>query len=282
MTCTNTLTIGSSTTAIGPFTSSTMTILRGATTITSALFIDGITTCKTSLTTPNLTVRTTFSTFNINMNGGIGSNINFKFASTEHSLGYYGGSKTWNSINVDGPVLYGFQGGLLGFSNGGGSSTQGTSIRWDPYNVTISSQLNVSNGIKFPSVSGATSLVLTTYAEGIWTPSCSFGTFTLTTQYGSYTRIGRTVHLMCQIIWSSKSGSGPFVISGVPFSPLNSITGVCFGYIQGLPNYQIIGTFSTLNSDIYIRKFVSGSSTDISVTELDSTGEVNFTLTYFV
>jgi len=191
MTCTNTLTIGSSTTSIGPFTSSTRTILKGETSIMTALFIDGITTCKS-----NLTVGTTVSTFNINMNGGQGSNINFKFASTDHAVGYYGGAKTWNSINVDGPVLYGYQGGLLGFSNGGISTTQGTSIRWDTSNVTILSQLNVANGIKFPSVSGASSLILSSYAEGTWTPTMAFGTFTLTTQYGTYTKIGRTVHLM--------------------------------------------------------------------------------------
>ncbi len=38
-----------------------------------------------------------------------------------HGLGYYGtvnANKPWNGVNVDGPVLYGYAGGVLGISNG--------------------------------------------------------------------------------------------------------------------------------------------------------------------
>ena len=149
-------------------------------------------------------------------------------------------------------------------------------------NLSVSGNVTISNGITFPSVSGASTLVLSSYAEGTWTPTMAFGTFTLTTQYGTYTKIGRTVHLMGQVIWSAKSGSGSLAIGGVPFTPLSYRTGINLGWIAGMPNYQIIGTFSAINSNIYIRKVVSGTATDVTVTETGSTGELTFQLTYFV
>jgi hypothetical protein len=37
---------------------------------------------------------------------------------TNHGLGWYGGSKPWNGVSVDGPVLYGAGGGVLGIAAG--------------------------------------------------------------------------------------------------------------------------------------------------------------------
>lgn len=36
-----------------------------------------------------------------------------------HGIGWYGSGKTWAGFNPDGPVLYGFSGGVLGTTNGG-------------------------------------------------------------------------------------------------------------------------------------------------------------------
>ncbi|RTQ51568.1 hypothetical protein EJV47_07145 [Hymenobacter gummosus] len=44
-----------------------------------------------------------------------------------HGLGYYGGSKTWSGGNVNGPVLFGFDGGRLGANQSG---TQSTALSW--------------------------------------------------------------------------------------------------------------------------------------------------------
>ena len=46
---------------------------------------------------------------------------------TNHGIGWYGSGKPFASINVDGPVLYGFSGGGLGTINGG----QKTALSWD-------------------------------------------------------------------------------------------------------------------------------------------------------
>ncbi len=40
-----------------------------------------------------------------------------------HGLGYYGGSKPWGSIGVDGPVLYGASGGVLGVRAGSATAS---------------------------------------------------------------------------------------------------------------------------------------------------------------
>jgi len=59
------------------------------------------------------------------------------------------------------------------------------------------------------------------YEEGTWTPSYNNGgSITYTTQYGSYVKIGRLVHLACSIDVNTVSGtnSGAMQISGAPFT----------------------------------------------------------------
>lgn len=45
-----------------------------------------------------------------------------------HGMGWYGGVKTFNSVNVDGPVLYGFSGGGLGTNQNG---TRNLALNWN-------------------------------------------------------------------------------------------------------------------------------------------------------
>ncbi|NML13691.1 tail fiber domain-containing protein [Azohydromonas caseinilytica] len=44
-----------------------------------------------------------------------------------HGLGWFGGGKTFATLSVDGPVLYGFSGGVLGSTNG----AERAALRWD-------------------------------------------------------------------------------------------------------------------------------------------------------
>ncbi len=46
-----------------------------------------------------------------------------------HGLGWYGTGKLFNGYNIDGPVIYGYGGGALGW-NDFASSAQGVSLRW--------------------------------------------------------------------------------------------------------------------------------------------------------
>lgn len=44
-----------------------------------------------------------------------------------HGLGWYGTGRLFNGLNLDGPVLYGYSGGILGSVSG---TTQNTALRW--------------------------------------------------------------------------------------------------------------------------------------------------------
>jgi len=52
---------------------------------------------------------------------------------SNHGLGWYGVGKSFASIDVDGPALYGFSGGVLGTTNGG----QQAVVHWQPWNLDI-------------------------------------------------------------------------------------------------------------------------------------------------
>ncbi|MBG8555406.1 galactose-binding domain-containing protein [Hymenobacter guriensis] len=47
---------------------------------------------------------------------------------TNHGLGWYGAAKTWNNLTTDGPVLYGYDTGILGIKRG---TTQQSVLYWN-------------------------------------------------------------------------------------------------------------------------------------------------------
>ncbi|MEM9481266.1 MAG: hypothetical protein AAGA58_16575 [Verrucomicrobiota bacterium] len=71
--------------------------------------------------------------------------------SSNYGLGYYGGSRLFNGIDVDGPVLYGNSGGVLGSNQNG---TQNIALNWDGNgnvgigNTTPGEKLDVTGNIK--------------------------------------------------------------------------------------------------------------------------------------
>jgi len=71
-----------------------------------------------------------------------------------HGLGWYGTGKLWNGINPDGPVLYGYSGGMLGVNHGG---TKSNILYWKDTAVGIgttspSEKLEVNGNIKCSAV----------------------------------------------------------------------------------------------------------------------------------
>jgi hypothetical protein len=94
-----------------------------------------------------------------------------------------------------------------------------------------------------------TSEVLSDYEEGTWTPvvygSTGAGTLTYTTQYGTYTKIGNTVHVTFSITVNAVSvgATGTILISGLPFSTSNDSalyrTG---GSVSNTSGLQVNGT----------------------------------------
>ena len=109
-----------------------------------------------------------------------------------HGLGYYGTGKTYNSLALDGPVLYGYSGGILG-----GSQTYSgvAALRWSSFGTvkigdvtSDSSQANLfvretsptsSGAITVTASNGASSLTLSSsmslYAGDYLVPTTSTG-----------------------------------------------------------------------------------------------------------
>ena len=83
-----------------------------------------------------------------------------------------------------------------------------------------------SDGAGSPTVSAE---VLTDYEEGDWTPGLSgLGTSGSTINFAKYTRIGRTVHIVCHITFVSNSDNSGIQITNLPFDGNTNI-------IQSLP-----------------------------------------------
>jgi hypothetical protein len=70
---------------------------------------------------------------------------------TNHGLGWYGSTKQWNGVSVDGPVLYGYAGGVLGTA--GGNST----LYWNSSSVGIGT---TSPGAKLHIVNSSSANVI--------------------------------------------------------------------------------------------------------------------------
>lgn len=119
-----------------------------------------------------------------------------------HGLGYYGTGKTYNSLALDGPVLYGYSGGILG-----GSQTYSgvAALRWSSFGTvkigdvtSDSSQANLfiretsptsSGAITMTASNGASSLTLSStmflYAGDYLVPTTSTGQARQITSTGS-------------------------------------------------------------------------------------------------
>ena len=86
----------------------------------------------------------TVGTSNSNFTGNVYMNDKSKYIRNDayHGIEYHGSTNTWNTINVDGPVLYGYAGGILGTYSG----SQGTSLRWTSGGNTLYGTTNL-NGL---------------------------------------------------------------------------------------------------------------------------------------
>jgi hypothetical protein len=79
-------------------------------------------------------------------------------------------------------------------------------------------------GITFPATQSASSdaNTLDDYEEGSWTPTIqggtTGGTTTYTSQAASYVKIGKVVHVTCDLAASSTTGTGQLRIGGLPFT----------------------------------------------------------------
>jgi hypothetical protein len=99
--------------------------------------------------------------------------------------------------------------------------------------LTMSDFLQLNGGqINFPASQNASAgaNTLDDYEEGTWTPVLTFATpgdksVSYTTQFGSYTKVGRLCVLVMGIVTSAfthTTASGAIQVTGVPFTPPNT------------------------------------------------------------
>lgn len=100
--------------------------------------------------------------------------------------------------------------------------------------------------IKFPATQNASTNAntLDDYEEGVWTPviagATTTGVGTYTAQEGTYTKIGNLVTLSARMGWSTHSGTGYMVVTGIPYT----VRGVAGDYFYGLCEWSGLAAIS--------------------------------------
>lgn len=124
------------------------------------------------------------------------------------------------------------------------------------------------NGITFPASQVASSdpNTLDDYEEGTFTPDLRFGGgsvgMTYYTQYGTYTKLGRVVHISAHLFINNKGTStGNAVIQGLPFVSANMYNTLAMrasSLSSGAQGYSCLITNSS--SEIVLEYYNGGST----------------------
>ena len=218
------------------------------------------------------------------------------FAHVNHASGDLayvgaGGGAALNSGTTSDYAIRANQGALLFGTNGNNERLRITS------DGTI--QLRNSPGIDFSQIqtnaTGMTSETLDSYEEGTWTPvltgAATAGTYTFSTSWANYTKIGRQVFVNAHLIVDTASGgSGYAKFAGLPFS--KTAQQVYVGTIRtNAVDYDQTVLFCNLSpisiSSAGTAFLVSGTRDNSSPLSVDisdiSTGDkIDLSLTYFV
>lgn len=197
----------------------------------------------------------------------------------------------------------------LGIVRGPGSATDNAVTRFDAttgdlvqnssFIVDDSGQVTSFGGnITFPATQAASAgaNTLDDYEEGTWTPTLTFATpgdlsIVYSSRLGTYTKIGRLISLVCEIITSTfthTTASGAFETTGAPFAAQGT-TGVFYAGAmlwQGVTKAgytQLNAQFNNGGSIIYCTASGSGvGQSTVTATDTPTGGAVvdRFTLSY--
>jgi len=204
--------------------------------------------------------------------------------SNHYLIGYGAGHGSANDFHIVNTV------GDLVLRNGNGNALEVDSnrnLKATAGNFVVGT---AGKGIDFSATSdytgagsGTPSELLDEYEEGTFTPrfQTSNGNWggSMSSQNGSYTRIGNFVHVRFRIHWGSVSGSGTFRVTALPFTVANTASneggGATIGWRSGF-NYPRLTSFFRLNTQLlqfgYVDASGSFGSFDLSVGAIASTG----------
>ena len=126
-------------------------------------------------------------------------------------------------------------------------------------NVVIATS---GKGIDFAATSGTgTSELLADYEEGTWTPALLFdnamaGSFTYTTQVGTYTKVGRIVMASFNLVWTARPSAGQIMVLNLPFTAVNAKN--VRGFISDQGGITNTGTYAITGGDgLVVSNYVS-------------------------
>lgn len=186
------------------------------------------------------------------------------------------------------------------WANGGQGSlivtrAAGEVARFNPNGTFILGGGNTAadgRGIAFPVTQSASTdaNTLDDYEEGTWTPSIAgattAGTATYSFQGGRYTKIGNRVFVDGYISWSSHTGTGDMLISGLPFnvSSVAFYSSGCIGDVNAISinaSNTLTLTAVTNASQILFRQLPVGGGSSSTV-PVDAQANISFSLCYIV
>jgi len=187
---------------------------------------------------------------------------------TRLAMSNAGGSEAFRPFNADSDALFDLGSGTRRFKN-----------------------LYLSGGVYLGGTAAANHL--DDYEEGTWTPVLSDGTSnaTASTAVGTYTKIGRMVHVKGTLIISSLGSiSGSLLlITGLPFttsSAVNTSASANFGYGQGLnltAGTSLSGYLNTGNTRIVVQSWdAAAGTTNTTPAEWSADGGAHFDATYYI
>jgi hypothetical protein len=141
-------------------------------------------------------------------------------------------------------------------------------------NATFAGTADITNGVYIGGSAAAN--LLDDYEEGTFTPavagSGTAGSASYTVQVGQYTKIGNHVNFTLRVDWSGHTGSGNFLINGLPFSSQNTSNIYGGGSIVGMANI-------TNTSAHYLSFQISPNATQGTVIEIPTAGGGDSALT---
>jgi hypothetical protein len=150
--------------------------------------------------------------------------------------------------------------------------------------------LQLKSGITFPATQVASSdaNTLDDYEEGTFTPTIigttTAGIGTYTTNQGRYTKIGNRVFCDVYISWSAHTGTGNLNLEGLPFTSNAAISAISIGLCSNISltaGNIMTGVTTASSTQIYFQQYPSGGGAR-SVVPMDTAGEIQFSVCYFV
>jgi hypothetical protein len=147
-------------------------------------------------------------------------------------------------------------------------------------------------GIYLGVTSATAANLLADYEEGTWTPALTFGGSTsgivYVTQVGIYTKIGRIVSASFYLrISNNGSGSGAVLITGLPFTTLNTTAAeggsLVTNYRGGFSADHYPGGYTSKNAtNIYLQNLDPDATATSGISEADwtDTGQIYGSFTY--